>query len=306
MSRRVSSWAHPSALLDELVSETPELLARLDAPPAADAPAPMLPIADIAPDPRQPRRHIRKETLEALADDIRRVGVLQPVVVRPAPDWNGYLLVFGERRYRAALQAGLTHLPALVRRDLSDADVLEMQWQENSQREDIDDIDKAMHLKRWKETRGFSWSEMAEKIHLSRRHLLRMQQMAEMPEAILELVRDKQLTPSHLYQIARVDAPQEQQRLAQEAASQRWSVQRLSQAIQQKSTSKDTQPRTSPLHSWMSMADVLRDRLAESKPITLEEEPLLRQIADLTQALLRGDSFSKRRTGDIDVTGSAL
>lgn len=282
MSRRVSPPARPSALLDELVSETPELLARLDAPPAADTPVPLLPISDIAPDPRQPRRHIRKETLEALAQDIRRVGVLQPVVVRPAPDWNGYLLVFGERRYRAALQAGLTHLPALVRRDLSDTEVLEMQWQENSQREDIDDIDKALHLKRWKETRGFSWTEMADMIHLSRRHLLRMQQMAEMPDAILELVREKQLTPSHLYQIARVDTPQEQQRLAQEAASQRWSVQRLRQAIQQTGAYTGTLPSVPP-PPRVSLADTLRERLAACEPLTLEEQRLLNQIAHLTE-----------------------
>jgi ParB family chromosome partitioning protein len=282
VSRRVSPPARPSALLDELVSETPELLARLDAPPAADTPVPLLPISDIAPDPRQPRRHIRKETLEALAQDIRRVGVLQPVVVRPAPDWNGYLLVFGERRYRAALQAGLTHLPALVRRDLSDTEVLEMQWQENSQREDIDDIDKALHLKRWKETRGFSWTEMADMIHLSRRHLLRMQQMAEMPDAILELVREKQLTPSHLYQIARVDTPQEQQRLAQEAASQRWSVQRLRQAIQQTGAYTGTLPSVPP-PPRVSLADTLRERLAACEPLTLEEQRLLNQIAHLTE-----------------------
>lgn len=291
MSRRANS-ARPSALLDDLVSETPELLARLDAPAAADAPVPMLPISDIAPDPRQPRRRIHQDTLNALAQDIGRVGVLQPVVVRPAADWNGYLLVFGERRYRAALQAGLTHLPALIRRDLSDADVLEMQWQENAQREDIDDIDKALHLRRWKDTRGLSWTEMADMVHLSRRHLLRMQQMAEMPEVILDLVREKRLTPSHLYQIARVETPQEQQRVAEAAAEQGWSVQRLVQAIQQDAeVPADAPVRPSPIsHPWVSLADTLRARLASRKPPTKEESLLLDQIAHLAQALLKEEA----------------
>jgi ParB family chromosome partitioning protein len=137
-----------AGLLDELVEETPALLARLQAPaepPAAAAPAPTLPISDIVPDPQQPRRQIHEGALADLAASIRERGILQPLTVRPAPDWNGYVLVFGERRYRAALLAGLTHVPALIRADLSEADVLDLQWRENAEREDIDDVDKALH-----------------------------------------------------------------------------------------------------------------------------------------------------------------
>ncbi|MES2463309.1 MAG: ParB/RepB/Spo0J family partition protein, partial [Armatimonadota bacterium] len=221
---RRKTKASDTSFLDDLVAETPELLARLDAPRPNDAPVPHLPISDIAPDPRQPRRHIDAGKLAELAADIEKTGILQPLVVRPAPDWNGYVLVFGERRYRAALKAGLKHVPAFVRRDLTDADVLQLQWQENAQREDIDDIDKALHLKRMKEVQKLSWTQLAEAVHLTRRHLLRMQRLADMPDAVTSLVRERRLTPSHVYQIARVDDPARQAALATEAAESGWSV----------------------------------------------------------------------------------
>ena len=224
--------ASPHSLLDELADETPALLERLDAPAPADLPMPVLPLSDIAPDPQQPRRHIRQETLEVLAADIERVGVLQPLVVRPAADWNGYILVFGERRYRAAQMAGLTHVPAVVRRDLDDADVLDLQWQENARREDIDDIDKALHLRRMKEVKGLSWTQLADEVRLTRRHLMRMQQLAEMPPFVTALVRERRLTPSHVYQLARITDPARQEALARSAVAGGWSVSRLNREIQ--------------------------------------------------------------------------
>ena len=283
MSRRAER--RPSTpLLDEIAEETPGLLARLDAPPPADAEFPKIPLSDIAPDPAQPRRHIRQDTLNALASDIAQVGMLQPLVVRPAADWNGYVLVFGERRYRAALQAGLTHVPAIVRRDLSDADVLDLQWQENAQREDIDDTDKALHLKRMKEAHGLSWSQLADRVHLSRRHLLRMQQLAEMPEPVTELVRERRLTPSHVYQLARVSDPERQTALARETAESGWSVQRLSQAIRE-ATAPDGPPAGVDPHPWERLADALRERLAAGTPLSREETETLRQIQELAAAL---------------------
>lgn len=280
MSRRAERRGAP--LLDELAEETPQLLARLDAPAPADAEIPQLPLSDIAPDPAQPRRHLRQETLEALAADIARAGVLQPLVVRPAPDWNGYVLVFGERRYRAALLAGLTHVPALVRRDLSEADVLDLQWQENAQREDIDDIDKALHLKRLKEVHSLSWSQLADRVHLSRRHLLRMQQLAEMPETVTELVRERRIAPSHVYQLARLSDAGRQAELARAAAEGGWSVQRLSRAI---APAEDEGGNAPEAHPWQAFVDALRERLAGGSPLKGAEREILRQIQDLTAAL---------------------
>jgi len=205
MSRRADTKKPGnSPLLDELTTDSNELLIRLSEPSPAPQEVPKLPIADIAIDPNQPRKRVSESGLATLAEDIRRNGVLQPVVVRPAIDWHGYVLVFGERRYLAAQRAGLSHLPAIVRTDLDEAQVLELQWQENAQREDIDDIDKALHLRRLKEVRRLSWSEMEDVAHLSRRHLIRMQQVAEMPEEVLDMLRERQITTSHTYQLARL------------------------------------------------------------------------------------------------------
>jgi ParB family chromosome partitioning protein len=288
-----AAGARPRAtsLLDDLADETTELLARLDAPAPEDAPLPFLPISDIAPDPAQPRRHIKQDAIEALAADIARVGILQPVVVRPAKDWNGYVLVFGERRYRAALLAGLTHVPALIRRDLSEAEVLELQWQENAQREDVDDIDKAFHLKRLKEVRSLSWSQMAETVHLSRRHLLRMQQLAEMPDVVIAMVRDRRLTPSHAYQLARLSDSERQTHLAQEAVSSGWSVQRLAEAIRSTDNPEANAKNVSVSkdHPWTTLLDSLREQMNAKQAVTPEEKRVLRQIATLATRLCDSD-----------------
>ena len=254
---------------------------------------------------KQPRRRIRQETLDTLAADIARVGVLQPVVIRPASDWNGYVLVFGERRYRAALQAGMTHLPAIVRRDLSDADVLEMQWQENAQREDIDDIDKAAHLRRLKEARGLTWSQLAETVHLSKRHLLRMQQLSDLPEDVMELVRERQLTPSHVYQLARLHDRASQEKLANQAVAQQWSVQRLAQAICIGGNVPAPASADPEAHPWQALTDLLRARLGSMEGVTQEERTMLRQIVFWPSA---SRPFRKRKVrnpmsqGDINVT----
>ena len=288
---RSASGGRPRAtsLLDDLADETTELLARLDAPAPKNAPLPLLPISDISPDPAQPRRHINQDAIEALAADIARVGILQPMVVRPAKDWNGYVLVFGERRYRAALLAGLTHVPALIRRDLSEAEVLELQWQENAQREDVDDIDKAFHLKRLKEVRSLSWSQMAESVHLSRRHLLRMQQLAEMPDVVIALVRDRRLTPSHAYQLARLSDAERQAQLAQEAVAGGWSVQKLSEAIRSTENPKANANSVSKDPPWTTLLDSLREQLNAKQVVTPEEKRVLRQIATLATRLCDGD-----------------
>ena len=99
-------------------------------------------LSEIEPDKGQPRKTFEPQALNDLADSIAAHGVLQPIVVRPSPA-GGYIIVAGERRWRAARLAGLKEIPAVVR-ELTDAEAMELALVENLQREDLDPVEEAM------------------------------------------------------------------------------------------------------------------------------------------------------------------
>ena len=117
-----------------------------------------VPISRISPHPDQPRRHFDEEALNELAASIAQRGVIQPVIVRPLG--NGYQLVAGERRWRAAQKAQLHEIPALIR-DLSDRDVMALALIENIQREDLNPIEEARAYHRLAEFEGLTQAEIA-------------------------------------------------------------------------------------------------------------------------------------------------
>ena len=123
-----------------------------------------LPLASIRPNPRQPRKRFAEESLKELADSIREKGLLQPLLVRPQGD--GYELVAGERRYRAALMAGLQEVPAVVK-DLTDREALELALVENLQREDLSPVEEARGYQALLEM-GLTQEEVARRVGKAR------------------------------------------------------------------------------------------------------------------------------------------
>ena len=119
----------------------------------------------ITPSPFQPRRSFDEAKIEELASSIRNQGVIQPLVVRPKGDQ--FELIAGERRWRAAMKAGLTHVPVVVRQ-ASDHEVLQLALVENLQREDLNPIEEANGFRRLQEEFHWSQEEMAEKVGKSR------------------------------------------------------------------------------------------------------------------------------------------
>jgi len=125
-----------------------------------------LSLIEIRPNPHQPREVFDTEGLEELRDSIRNHGVLQPVVVRRAAD--GYELVAGERRWRAARLAGLQAIPARIREDVTDEDMLELALVENVQRRDLDALEKARGYRRMMDRLSLTQAQVAEKVGLKR------------------------------------------------------------------------------------------------------------------------------------------
>ena len=153
-----------------------------------------IPIADIRPNPDQPRRHFAEEKLVELAASIAKHGIIQPIVVRPHD--GGYQIVAGERRWRAAQRAQLHDIPAIVR-NFDDAATLEIALLENIQRQDLNAIEEAEAYKKLTEMFGHSAQALADLVHKSRSHVANMLRLLELPPAIRDLVIEERLSMGH-------------------------------------------------------------------------------------------------------------
>lgn len=151
-------------------------------------------VAEIRPNPDQPRRHFSDDKLNELAASIAKHGVIQPIVVRPFND--GYQIVAGERRWRAAQRVQLHDLPAIVR-NFDDAETLEIALLENIQRQDLNPIEEAEAYKKLTDLFGHSAAELAELVHKSRSHVANMMRLLDLPLPLRDLVIEEKLTMGH-------------------------------------------------------------------------------------------------------------
>ena len=151
-------------------------------------------VADIHPNPDQPRRHFAEEALEELSASIKRHGIIQPIVVRPH---NGsYQIVAGERRWRAAQRAQIHEIPAIIR-NFDDAETLEIALIENIQRQDLNPIEEAETYRRLCDEFGHSATALADLVHKSRSHVANMIRLLELPPMIRDLVVESKLSMGH-------------------------------------------------------------------------------------------------------------
>jgi len=158
----------------------------------------MLPLCDIQPNPRQPRRNFNEKSMEELAASIRNQGLLQPLLVRPiGPNLPGkYEIVAGERRWRACQVVGLTEVPVLIR-TFSAQDTLAAALIENIQREDLNPIEEAQGLHILKEEFGLSQDDLASKLGKSRSAVANSLRLLTLPESIRPLIAEGKLSAGH-------------------------------------------------------------------------------------------------------------
>lgn len=149
---------------------------------------------EIDPNPQQPRLSFREESLQELADSIRRDGVQEPVIVRRRN--NKYELVTGERRVRAAIMADLATVPAIVR-DVSDADMLRLGIIENVQREDLNAIELAKAYQKLLEEFHWTQDELARQVGKSRVSVTNLLRLLHLPEDVQRHVADGELSMGH-------------------------------------------------------------------------------------------------------------
>ncbi len=193
-----------------------------------------LPIKDVKPNPQQPRTDFEAESIKTLADSIRSVGVLQPVVVRKVDD--EYVLVAGERRLRAAKKARLKTIPAVIRGDGTDSDDLTEALVENLQRENLSVLEEAAAYKQLLEDFGMTHEEVASHVGRSRSAVTNTVRLLALPGPILAMLQRGELSAGHARALLGSDDEAYAIHIAERAVAEGWTVRRVEEAVRLRST----------------------------------------------------------------------
>ena len=205
-----------------------------------------LPLREIEPDPGQPRKTFDDETLAELSASIAEHGLLQPIAVRPKPS-GGYLIVAGERRWRASRMAGLTEVPVIVK-DVTDEQAMELALVENLQREDLDPVEEAAVIRELMTRCDLTQEQAARKLGKSRSALANSLRLLSLPETVLELLKSGFITIGHAKVILGLPAPELQEEAAQMIADNQLNV-RQAEALCKKLAKPAKEPVAAPLPS---------------------------------------------------------
>ena len=233
-----------------------------------------LPVTLIKPNPDQPRTNFDPEALAALAVSIEASGVVQPLLVRPLAD-GSYELVAGERRWRAAQQAGLEKVPAVVR-DQAQSERLQAALIENMVREDLNPVEEARACSALVEELGLTKEQLAQRVGRSRPAVSNLIRLLELPDEALQFLKSGELSEGHGKAILAAQGNDVRRRLARDAARGGWSVRETENRVRLAS-----QPKAKP-------------RRASADPDALAA---LRDVADAMEEAL-GHEATARAKGD--------
>jgi ParB family chromosome partitioning protein len=198
-----------------------------------DGDAPVLaeiPVADITPNPNQPRVLFDEESLAELTASVQQIGVLQPVLVRPAPTGSGYELIAGERRWRAAGRAGLATIPAVIR-TTDDMASVEQALIENLHRQDLTALEEAAAYQQLIEDFELTHEQVADRVGKSRSAVTNTLRLLGLPPGIQHLLADGKLSAGHARALLATPDRSLQEQLARTAVDEGWSVRMMEDAV---------------------------------------------------------------------------
>ncbi|MDC0671726.1 ParB/RepB/Spo0J family partition protein [Nannocystis radixulma] len=277
--------------LGALIPQAPAPTADV-APPVPGGPSlRTLPIELIAANPDQPRKQFEPVLLRELADSLKRHGLLQPVVVTPNPGTPGhYILVAGERRWRAAQLAGLHELPAVVR-DTPESDRLELAVLENLQRLDLTPIEEAQAYRQLIDVRGYTQDQLAERLSKDRSTVANALRLLRLPSKVQDLVQDGRLSMGHARALLALEHAADMLSLAYEAIEKGLSVRAVERLVRERL--RPPEPETEPDPETHKRAVIVRDL----------EERLRRSLG--VKVAVRADA-KKKGSGTIELPYGSL
>jgi ParB family chromosome partitioning protein len=191
-----------------------------------------VPVAKIVRDETQPREEFESEALERLAGSIRRRGVLQPIRARWDEGRGAYIVIAGERRWRAATMAGLETIPCvLAEGPIDSAELLAVQLVENALREDLRPVEAARAYRRLMDGHGWSARQVAQELHLDHSTIVKALALLELPPTVQEAVEHGGITASAAYEVSKLEGPELQVQVAQAVADQGLSRAEVSELV---------------------------------------------------------------------------
>ena len=198
-----------------------------------------IPVDRLSPNPFQPRRSFTEEGLEQLADSIRHHGILQPIVVRPSGD--GYQLIAGERRWRAAQIAGLQRIPAVVR-ELDDPSMVQVALIENLQREDLNPIEEASAYRRLMDEFNMTQEQLSSTIGRSRPAIANAVRLLNLPTEIQRAVEERKLSEGHARCLLAISDQEDQLKVAAQIIANGLNVRQAEELV--RGTTRDVSRET--------------------------------------------------------------
>lgn len=213
---------------------------------AADSPVAVNEIAldKIVPNPFQPRLNFDEEALSELSESIRTLGIIQPLTLREMPEGR-YQIISGERRFRAARMAGLTQVPAYIRK-ADDAAMLEMAIVENIQRENLDAIETALGFQRLIDECSLTQEAMALRVGKKRATITNYLRLLNLPPEIQKAIKENAISAGHAKALLSLDNPKAQIRLCNQTVKGGWSVRTLEEKVRKLLEEKKTEKVAAP------------------------------------------------------------
>lgn len=219
----------------------------------------------ITPNPEQPRTTFDEEALDELASSIRELGIIQPLSLRKLGD-NAYQIIAGERRYRAAIKAGLTSVPAYIR-TANDSELTEMALIENIQREDLNAIEIALTFKKLIDQYSLTQERLSERIGKKRATIANFLRLLKLPAEVQLGLRDKHVDMGHARALLTINDPSLQLKLYNEIVKNGLSVRKveeLAKAYQQAAEKGETPQKPAAPRLTDRDFDILKKHLSNS------------------------------------------
>jgi len=211
--------------------------------------------------PFQPRKNFDVESLQELASSIREIGIIQPITVREL-NGNKYQLITGERRYKAARMAGLTAIPAYVRK-ANDQNMLEMSLVENIQREDLDSIEVAISYQRLIEECSLTQENLSERVGKKRSTITNYLRLLKLPAEIQLGIRDKIISMGHARAVINIPDPETQLKIYRDILKNDLSVRKVEEIVRKISSTSENPQQTKHIEVSQREYESLRNHLAE-------------------------------------------
>lgn len=210
----------------------------------------------------QPRQHIADEALQELSDSIKQHGVMQPIVIRRVSSEGEeaqYEIIAGERRWRAAKLAGLTHVPAIVR-DMSDQVAIALALIENIQRQDLNPMEQALALQRFHEEFGLSHQEIAETVGKARASVSNLLRLLSLEESVKVLLDEQKIDMGHARALLPLKKT-EQAKIAQQVVAKGLSVRQTEQVVRELQKPVSSSEKAKPSSDTSQLIEKLTEKL---------------------------------------------